>query len=146
MSNGQRTWERVKIFAVNFECKICKCFEEQNLHIILFIKTLYLFWKVRMYRRGEKYKTKPGRTYFFICQPGFPDGNFRKVYFGSNKWSKFFCCKFMQSIIILTLQQHLEVLISFSHNWLAEQIKTYQMLINPFSGSTFPLTIKSWTE
>lgn len=32
-----------------------------------------------MYRRGEKYKTKPGRTYFFICQPGFPDGNFRKA-------------------------------------------------------------------
>ena len=33
----------------------------------------------KMYRRGEKYKTKPGRTYFFINQPGFPEKKFTEV-------------------------------------------------------------------
>ncbi|XP_046858415.1 schlafen-like protein 1 [Xenia sp. Carnegie-2017] len=32
-----------------------------------------------MYRKGEKYKTKPGRTYFFINQPGFPEKKFTEA-------------------------------------------------------------------
>ena len=28
-----------------------------------------------MYRRGDIYKTKPGRTYFFIAHPGNPEGS-----------------------------------------------------------------------
>ncbi|XP_028405955.1 uncharacterized protein LOC114528500 [Dendronephthya gigantea] len=32
-----------------------------------------------MYRRGDKYKTKPGRTYFFVHNPGLADGKFTKA-------------------------------------------------------------------
>ena len=40
-----------------------------------------------MYRRGDKYKTKSGRTYFFISHPGIPEGKFTKVDF-EDYWSK----------------------------------------------------------
>ena len=71
--------ERVKIFARNF-VYIFTCFDNQNLHIGY---KIVLYYFENMYRKGDKYQTKPGRTYFFICQPGYPDGKFTKVDLGS---------------------------------------------------------------